>query len=398
MQTQTKETWTFCGLSLYSELVPLIQTLIKSSSPISALRRYLLEDPENPCYLEMKFIFSKWVDLEDTLEDCNFSTVHHIVLRLTSIDLRAQLELSTASIDTRCALGQSPLHWAISSGNLEAMKILLDFGASLDVCGWNGGNAFSYAARRSDPTALNILLDAAYCRSPNSVQSIPTSTRALTEMVPTPRSARDPWVMALINQVTKYGSYALLYPVISDFHENVQILLNHGAFLDSPSNEYLPIFVAIAHHSHRTLEILLQRGVKTNVKDFAGQGIFHRAALLADLETIHILTDAKLCCTSTTDKDNNGRMPLAAFDEQRAAFQIEDNETRLKCREAFLNLLQSVNPTGTEHICRASIPATRFDAVMKLDEISMHTMDDKEEFFEACSNLEELFESKIDRL
>ncbi|MBL6621567.1 MAG: ankyrin repeat domain-containing protein [Rickettsiales bacterium] len=55
--------------------------------------------------------------------------------------------------------GLTPLHYAVISGNLDAMQELIEFGADIDVVCNNADTALHYACDLNKEEAVNILLD-----------------------------------------------------------------------------------------------------------------------------------------------------------------------------------------------------------------------------------------------
>lgn len=101
------------------------------------------------------------------------------------------------------------------------------------------------------------------------------------------------------------------------------------------------------------------------------------------------------CCLSTAEKEKNGWSPLDAFDIGRLQFHLpEDSGIRHQCREAFLELLASVKPVGSTHICTiygsASRNTERLASVHEAEIETVHEDESDDEFFyEARSTFEQ---------
>src|ERR1700710_1660099 len=66
-------------------------------------------------------------------EPMNLSPIHKIVIGISKVPLISQLESSTSLIDAPDLHGFTPLHWATTRSDREAVKILLSYGASPNV-------------------------------------------------------------------------------------------------------------------------------------------------------------------------------------------------------------------------------------------------------------------------
>jgi ankyrin repeat protein len=94
---------------------------------------------------------------EDYLESRNFSPLHKVVLSLARGDLRQQLEASTSTIDDRDADGLTALHWATARGNVDAVKVLLEFGAAPNVYSRRGLSPLTWAAQSPSARRAEIV-------------------------------------------------------------------------------------------------------------------------------------------------------------------------------------------------------------------------------------------------
>ena len=63
-------------------------------------------------------------------DDLCFTPLHHVVTGLEQADLRQQIRLNKIPIDTPDSFGRSLLHWAVILGNVVAVEVLLQHGAS----------------------------------------------------------------------------------------------------------------------------------------------------------------------------------------------------------------------------------------------------------------------------
>lgn len=71
--------------------------------------------------LRLKSCFDKFMDPDDTFESQGFSILHRIVLGLTKMDVKTYLEYSTSEINSKCTNGWTPLFWAVTISDIEAV-------------------------------------------------------------------------------------------------------------------------------------------------------------------------------------------------------------------------------------------------------------------------------------
>lgn len=64
------------------------------------------------------------------LERCQFSPLHRIVLKFVIMDLEPALTLSTTEIDCVDKSGRTALSWATERGDIDAVRVLLQYGAN----------------------------------------------------------------------------------------------------------------------------------------------------------------------------------------------------------------------------------------------------------------------------
>ena len=97
----------------------------------------------------------------DYVENFELSVLHRIVLGFVSRDLTEELGLSTiAEINRVDVRGRSALSLAAIKGDHRAVRMLLERGADVNICGHDGDTALLNAAERHDATCMGLLLNA----------------------------------------------------------------------------------------------------------------------------------------------------------------------------------------------------------------------------------------------
>lgn len=278
----------------------------------------IIMSPNEPSSIEFKRIFAPFLEDNDISLRRRFTTLHKIILKLSSIPLRSQLEDSTADINARTSLGETALYFAVKRRDLESMKILVEYGARIDLPDNLGYNSVHHTSEKF-PEGLAFLLDAA--SKIDIVQ--PDFTKSLIE-------AR-----------TLYGDTPLDRACIGDHTGTAAILLlSHLEDRIDYASLGSSILYAIGANNHATINILLERGVDPNVKNKEGRGFLHEAACTGDFKTLNILLEADLRIQTIGDKDEFGYIPLNVFQLERSIYIKEDAETREQCQQVFLQLLE----------------------------------------------------------
>lgn len=301
-------------------------------------------------------LFSRYTDLEESLQRRNFSIFHKIVLGLSDVDLRSQLQTSTADIDHQDSIGRTALHWAASMPGTTHLETLIEFGATLHLQNVWGATPLHQACLAGSLESVESLLQAARSNPPKAWASGPSSM--LQEVVsyvsgkPNSLDSMNSYLKFFLEQRLHAGTTALfdacLRPEYS--YEKVKLLLDYGADMDLPDSDTLlkplsstPLLYSVQANKHDVLRLLLERGARTDVKDVQNMSVLHLAGYDGDIETITILNLKRADGTkfySQNDVDAFGNTPLQAFDIGRLAdHPSEDEFMRQRCRKVFLQLL-----------------------------------------------------------
>jgi len=104
----------------------------------------------------------KIFDVEDLLEDTNFSLLHKIVCGLSKSDLEEVLGGQSRSINARDSSGRTPLAWAAYLDDLDMVKMLLEHGADIASTDDVGANLFHYLHGGASLPILQFLLESEY--------------------------------------------------------------------------------------------------------------------------------------------------------------------------------------------------------------------------------------------
>lgn len=317
-------------------------------SAIDALWNLIWTQPRRAEVKALRNLFRPYLDIEETTKDRGFNRLHLILLGLSPISLRAQLQTSTAEIDLPCSSGRTPLNWAVCQSNTEAIQILLEFGANIYLADRFGNTPLHQAARigtiETLVTLLNAMASGRYKISDTKVHSNIPNRLFLSE--------HDySFLNFCLEWQTKAGYTVLTVCVyFQDRTEFARMLLDAGADVDStftlPSlcdlhTWVTPLTVAVSRNNHANTRLLLERGARLDLYDIEMQGILHVMATHSDLATMEIFYfEEKIKDLDAEQKDIFNHTPLETFDIARPKWIPEENEsTRQECRRAFLQIL-----------------------------------------------------------
>lgn len=170
--------------------------------------------------------------------------------------------------------------------------------------------------------------------------------------------------------------------------EQARILLAVGPDPDllGFNNTFQPIFDAVQFNRYSIVKLLLSHGVKLNRIHYEENGNLLHTAAMADFHTLSIIHEHEICCIDPALRDLEGYTLLQWFDNYRTTWVVEDETTRLQCREAFIKLLESVKikSATTGHDCWKN----RLGNAPRANESLAPDSSDDEEFFETQSVLD----------
>lgn len=230
----------------------------------------------------------------DFIEEQNYTRMHKIVLGLSLKSLEEELILHPEQIDSRDALGRTPLIWAAARGNDHNVVLLLGAGADPNSIDIQFTTAVSYAAERDHAVCVRLLLEAGADPDP----PLPRNIKVGSGLNCAARNATNPLVMKLLldfgadlesSGVENFTS--LIHAARTDNASFAVLLLEYGADINATTTlGHTPLTTAITHNSHRVLQLLLDRWSEySECPRLKGTHLLQIAALYADIETIEIL-------------------------------------------------------------------------------------------------------------
>ncbi|XP_006202494.2 transient receptor potential cation channel subfamily A member 1 [Vicugna pacos] len=140
----------------------------------------------------------------------------------------------------------SPLHMAVQSGDLGMIKMCLDNGAQLDLVEKGKCTALHFAATQGATEIVKLMISS-YSGSSDIVNAVDGNQESLLHK-------------------------ASLF----DHHELADYLISVGADIDSTDSEgRSPLILATASASWNTVNLLLSKGARVDIKDHLGRNFLH---------------------------------------------------------------------------------------------------------------------------
>ncbi|KAG9777046.1 hypothetical protein KCU88_g4646, partial [Aureobasidium melanogenum] len=279
------------------------------------------------------------VDLDDFVSSQQYNTIHKIVLGITKLRLLDVLETSTADIDGGDIRGATPLWWASSQGNLDAVRILLENGAS-HALGAGLSQTPLHVAR--DAEVVRVLLQHGAQRDCRDTagrtplhcycyRQIGASRSIVREILDAGASA---------NAVAYGGQRPLHYASTFGNTNLIPILLEYGADIDAVKDDGMtPLMAGVRHDQLDVVKVLLEKEADCRVVNKIHQNILHLAAIYAGDDCMTALaSSAGIGQVHPSVKDAMGYTPLEYF--ERRKFRDDDLDA------AFLHLLQKAGQSN----------------------------------------------------
>ncbi|KAI9881095.1 MAG: hypothetical protein M1830_008253 [Pleopsidium flavum] len=291
----------------------------RSCSPIDLAWNLILMGRQDA--KDAKDALRSWFSDDDYLDRQAFTILHRIVFGLwpevpqcrevrasVAEYLRQALEVSSECINVVDANGKTPLFWAAGRGDDEAVQTLLTYGADPNIAAANKQRPMHFV--KSFKSLKALLSFGAEVDARNAFNETALHTSATTQ-----GDARFLMLLltagADINARTTRGLTALCYAVRTNKTEIVRCLLQHGADPKTFDCEgYTPLSNSIYHNSHKSLRLLLVSGADHTFWTSELGTILHMAAQTGDVQTLRILTEARLTGINFEASDRYNRTAL----------------------------------------------------------------------------------------
>ncbi|KAL2413528.1 hypothetical protein ABEF95_004324 [Exophiala dermatitidis] len=273
------------------------------------------------------------VDLDDFVSSQQYNTIHKIVLGITKLRLLDVLETSTADIDGGDIRGATPLWWASSQGNLDAVRILLENGAS-HALGAGLSQTPLHVARDAEVVRL-LLQHGAQRDCRDTAGRTPLHCYCYRQIGASRSIVREILDAGASANAVAYGGQTPLHYASTFGNTNlIPILLGYGANIDAVKDDGMtPLMAGVRHDQLDVVKVLLEKEADCRVVNKIHQNILHLAAIYAGDDCMTALaSSAGIGQVHPSVKDAMGYTPLEYF--ERRKFRNDDLDA------AFLHLLQ----------------------------------------------------------
>ena len=271
------------------------------------------------------------------MEEQQLPVITKIVLKLFNLDLQTFLQASTATIDETDAYHRTALYWASSRGDVDAVKVLLEYGADTSIRETTGMTPLHLA---DSPETVQLLL----------AHKAEISCRDTWDRTPlhwAVYQGKSPGVVAAlmdggadVNSVKwkTAGFKETALHIACDFGRNdlVKLLLTQGATVNlrPSSSSFTCLETAVMRNKADTVRLLIEHGAALDSIGGDGRAILHFVAEFGDLGVIESMLSGDLPYVCASSRDCDGRIPEDLFKARK------DRTTKLD--EAFEGLLKKV--------------------------------------------------------
>ncbi|KAL2281230.1 hypothetical protein FJTKL_11675 [Diaporthe vaccinii] len=229
----------------------------------------------------------------DWIEDQSFPPVHKIVLGLSTKRLHQELQKNPDAVYATDAQGRTALDWATARAQSNHMKLLIHQGSNYNAMDSKGRSTVLHAVDSHNPEALRIILEAGASADPvilnGSKRSSPLTSASFGGLAEMVRLLLH--YGANINASNPEGRTALHSVASTESVECAEILLDRGANINEvSSNGCTPLMTAIRCNAHSVLKLFLDR----HPGFLDGASLLETIHRYADKETISILKTHRL--------------------------------------------------------------------------------------------------------
>ncbi|KAI9775205.1 MAG: hypothetical protein M1839_001393 [Geoglossum umbratile] len=261
-----------------------------SISPISMAREKYLCFPSSRATINLLF--------QDNIcfADFEFTSLHQIVVGLKQGDIQEELQRVPSSINHTDAYGNTALLWAMKTGNLRAVNILLDHQANPNICDKAKRSPLHYAGRCQDPRIITKLIR---CQADIRKKTRWGSSALHFAVVQGSDNVAFPKLLLdlglQLDDQNYYHRTALAEAAKYDRQKVARFLMEEGADINSENAEReTPLMEAIIHDSHRCLSLFLSSNARYTGRTKRRNTILHLVALSGGLAVLQLLAKAKL--------------------------------------------------------------------------------------------------------
>jgi len=278
--------------------------------------------------------------------------LHQVVNGKSRLSLTEALQIEPWALPARDICGMTPLHWAIRNGNLEAVRVLINFGADPNSKDLDGKTPLHTAAWRNIVGCVNALLETGANANAKNYFGMPPLGRAMQrgacEIVESLLSHG-----ADVNSLWASDAVSVGYFTISQaWRADVEAMrkawtsvVNHGGDLNAMDADACTLVQrSVCDDNSAALRLFHQLGARLDVLLCDGRTLLHLAARRATLDVFRVLREAQI----------NGLSPHAVDEYEDTA--RDDLEWRISVAEEDL-------PPGVKKLTEEDI--AEFEALFR---------------------------------
>ena len=268
----------------------------------------------NSLSAEQEYIVGSLFCNSDYLETQGFTTLHKTVIGLVHRELGVELRCSISDIDAQDANGRTPLFWATRRGDVDAVQLLLDYGANVSIADNQGYMPIHEA---STVACARVLLS-------KSVQVMSRNTWGRTALHQACERGEDAALLdvlisagADVDATDATGETPLHTTIVHERTghprtEHAARLMRAGA--DSSITNLSgdsPLRFAMMFGTHEILKDMVKYHTDfSDVKHIFGHTFAHSIARSADVQTLQCLQNAKGLVLDLEALDKSGKTAL----------------------------------------------------------------------------------------
>lgn len=309
--------------------------------PVELLCQRFFSKPDD----EYNNVIGSILSMTDFINTRDFSVVHKILLGLINWDLRSELMITTASVNSRDTQGRTPLSWATIRNDLGTVDVLLEFGADPNIVDNVGHTCLHFVESPAVFRALVLAganvhaLTLYWDWSPLHALCKRTGHQNVELIDCFISSGVD------VNVRDFQGETPLSSALFRGQVASAKRLMELGADVNAANwiwkSGDSALHFAVMFNAHHTLPLLLKKGADYTATNFSGANILHMAAQMSDAVTLQILADSNLEGLIVDLTDHPGKTAREYLAERQ--FLTGEAQSVQKGFENLLRSLEDVN-------------------------------------------------------
>lgn len=272
-----------------------------------------------------------------------FSPLHKAVLGMSNRSLQNILGNGEFSIDKPDCEGRTALSWAASRNDTEAVRMLLSYGADIEIASRRRYRPVNEAAK-SGLACLELLIaaganvTAGHHHGFDTLLHVLLSDMAEEEIYEAVQLLLD--AGANINVKDSSGQTPLIRACYGNHTKSVKLLIERGADLTSHNNSGdNALLYAIRGNRHAILQQLLSKHLDHTGLETESGSLLHLAAEAGDTQTLKVLAKGNL------KRRNTNIVNRAKLTPWQVASQRTDVDS--EWRDAFFSFMRAIDENVT---------------------------------------------------